>query len=194
MKSGNILLIGFMGVGKGRLARELAERTGYFAVDTDDLIESFANRKIRKIFAQDGEPYFRSLENKVGIWLENNVKDTIISTGGGFFAVENINSIGTVIFLNSGFDAILADMMNHPKAEKKVKKRPLFRDPVQARRLFETRQPLYAAKADITIDVEGKSAPEIADTLLHRFEGLLENRLDNDTSGSGPGCASGFCD
>ena len=44
----NIVLIGFMGVGKGRTARTLAEKTGMFAVDCDDLIESFANGKVRR--------------------------------------------------------------------------------------------------------------------------------------------------
>ena len=34
----NIILTGFMGVGKGRVARALVEKTGMFAIDTDDLI------------------------------------------------------------------------------------------------------------------------------------------------------------
>ena len=58
----NIVLIGFMGVGKGRIARMLAAKTGRFAVDCDDLIESFSNSKVKKIFAQFG----RSEERRVG--------------------------------------------------------------------------------------------------------------------------------
>ena len=54
----NIILIGFMGVGKGRVARALVGKTGMVAIDTDDLIESLVNMKIRKIFALHGEPYF----------------------------------------------------------------------------------------------------------------------------------------
>lgn len=42
----NIVLIGFMGVGKGRSARCLAAKTGRYALDCDDLIESSANSKI----------------------------------------------------------------------------------------------------------------------------------------------------
>ena len=30
------------------------------------------------------EPYFRSLKKKLHLWLEENVTNTIISTGGGF--------------------------------------------------------------------------------------------------------------
>ncbi|MDH3347229.1 MAG: shikimate kinase [Desulfobulbaceae bacterium] len=161
----NILLIGFMGVGKGRLARELAARTGYFILDTDDLIESFENTKIKKIFKNEGESYFRNLEQKVGNWLELHVSNTIISTGGGFFAVENLDRIGTVVFLKSDFETILSEMLTHPNAKKRMKKRPLFQDPKQAEKLFNTRQPLYTAKANIIIDVAGRQTEDIANEI-----------------------------
>ena len=169
MKEKNILLIGFMGVGKGRLARELAARTGFFALDTDDLIESFENRKIKKIFKEDGEPYFRGLEQQVANWLELHVSNTIISTGGGFFAVENLNRIGTVVYLKSDFDTILREMLEHPKAKKKIKKRPLFQDAKKAEELFTTRQPLYAAKADMVIDVPGRQPQDIASEITRHL-------------------------
>ncbi|MEA3548186.1 MAG: shikimate kinase [Thermodesulfobacteriota bacterium] len=167
MKTNNILLTGFMGVGKGRLARELVRMTGFFAIDTDDLIESFENRKIKKIFQTDGEAYFRNSEQKVADWLEKHVQNTIISTGGGFFAVTNLNRIGTVVYLQSDFDAIYEKMMAHPKADKKIKKRPLFQNPEQARELLQSRHPFYTDKADICINVAGKSSVDIAAELLN---------------------------
>ena len=54
----NIILIGFMGVGKGTVARALSRESKYFAIDTDDLIESLENRKIKEIFESEGESYF----------------------------------------------------------------------------------------------------------------------------------------
>ena len=169
MKAENILLIGFMGVGKGRLARELAARTDFIALDTDDLIVSLENRKIKKIFSQEGESYFRDIEQKVANWLELHVSNTIISTGGGFFAVENLNRIGTVVFLRSDFDTILKEMLDHPKSNKKIKKRPLFQDAKKAQQLFETRQPLYTAKADIIIDVAGRQSEDIASEITRHL-------------------------
>ena len=59
MKKNNFILIGFMGVGKGTVARALAKKTGLFCIDCDDLIESYANKKIKQIFADDGESEFR---------------------------------------------------------------------------------------------------------------------------------------
>ncbi|MBD3825105.1 MAG: shikimate kinase, partial [Epsilonproteobacteria bacterium] len=74
-----------MGVGKGSIAREIVKRAKVIAIDTDDLIESMENRRIKEIFEEEGEGYFRELEKRVAKWLEKSVDDTLISTGGGFY-------------------------------------------------------------------------------------------------------------
>lgn len=158
----NIILVGFMGVGKGRTARALAGVTDMYAVDCDDLIESYANLKIKKIFKLHGEKYFRKLEKKTAKWLEKNIRSTIISTGGGFINVPNLNAIGTVVYLHSDFTNIIAAIKAHPNGEKKIKKRPLLQDLDKARELFETRLPLYRQRSDFEIDVTGKTMDEVA--------------------------------
>ncbi len=166
---GNIVLIGFMGVGKGRTARMLAEKTGKFAVDCDDLIESFTNEKVKDIFACFGEPHFRKLEKKVAKWLKKHVENTIISTGGGFYNVPNIRKTGTVVYLHSDFDQIIAVIQAHPNAKKKIKKRPLLKDLDKARALFQQRLPLYRDIADIEIKVKRRSIEDIADEIIQRI-------------------------
>jgi shikimate kinase len=158
----NIILIGFMGVGKGRAARTLAAQTGRFAVDTDDLIESMTKMKIRDIFAAQGEVYFRQLEQQAANWLEQQVTGTIVSAGGGFFKVNNLKRLGQVIYLHSDLDGILATMRSHPNAEQKMKKRPLLQDLARAEALFAERLPLYRQAADVEIFVQGRNSAEIA--------------------------------
>lgn len=173
--SENILLIGFMGVGKGRTARALAAETGCFAVDTDDLIESFVKLKIRALFAQQGEPVFRKIEQQVGRWLEEHVQGTIVSTGGGFYMVENLNRIGKVVYLHSSLKGILQTIRSHPNAARKIKKRPLLQDMDKAKALFQQRLPLYRQAADYEVNVEGRKTSEVAaeiKTLLVR-DGVL---------------------
>ena len=169
MKS-NIVLIGFMGVGKGRTARMLAEKTGMFAVDCDDLIESFANEKVKKIFASYGEKHFRELEKQVAVWLEKRVSKTIVSTGGGFFNVPNIRKIGKIVYLHSEFDQILDGIYAHPNAKKKIKKRPLLQDLKNARALLEKRLPIYRDLADLEISVAESGIEEITDDIIRQFK------------------------
>jgi shikimate kinase len=167
--TGNIVLIGFMGVGKGRTARMLAEKTGNFAVDCDDLIESLTNMKVKKIFKIQGEPRFRELEHIVANWLAERVCDTIISTGGGFFKVPHIHRIGTVVYLHSEFDQILQAIHAHPKAAKKIKKRPLLQNLKKAEALFAERLPLYRGIADVEVQVGGRGIEEVTDEILQYY-------------------------
>jgi len=158
----NIILIGFMGVGKGTVARAYAKEYNAFCIDTDDLIESMENQKIKDIFNTEGEEYFRELEQKCAKWLSLSVKNSIISTGGGFFKVKDLKKIGPVILLDSSFDAILKRIVEHPNAQKKLAKRPLFQDPKEAKKLYKERVKEYKKVADIIINVENKAPNNIA--------------------------------
>lgn len=166
MSKGNIVFIGFMGVGKGTVARAVVARSDYFAVDTDDLIESIENTKVKNIFEQNGEEYFRALEKKCALWCENNLKNTIISTGGGFYRQENINKIGKVVYLESGFDKIIEALKNAPNSKNKFKKRPLLSNLKEAKTLYDKRVREYEKVADITVNVEDWDIKRIVKEVL----------------------------
>jgi len=166
----NIVLIGFMGVGKGSVAREVAKHSDYIAIDTDDIIESMENKKIKKIFEEEGEKYFRKLEKHVAKWLEKSVHDTLVSTGGGFYKQENLQKIGTIVLLDSPFDAIIRRIKEHPNAVKKLKKRPLLSNLKEAEKLYNERRPHYLRLADIVVDVTDKSAEDCAKELLKKVK------------------------
>jgi len=166
----NIVLIGFMGVGKGSVAREIVKLSSLVALDTDDIIESMENRRIKKIFAEEGEEYFRALEQKVALWLQKEVEGTLISTGGGFFKVPNLKKIGTIVYLSAPFDTIHNRILAHPDAAKKLRKRPLFQDIEKAKKLYEERSALYKKVADIIIDVSDKELGDIAKEILKKVK------------------------
>ena len=219
MKKNNIILIGFMGVGKGTVARAMVkevQEVGFashfredgkeevcgngtlvpyknkagtevpvpndgkeeaginshfqYVIDTDDLIESMENRAIKKIFAVDGEAYFRNLEKKTALWLEESVENTIISTGGGFYRQENLKNIGTVIYLKSSFDGILKRIKKAPNAKNKLKKRPLLQNKKEAMKLYDTRVKEYERVADIIVDVENRDLEFIVKEILGQIK------------------------
>ncbi len=150
-----------MGVGKGTTARAFAEKYRIFNIDTDDIIESKENRKIKKIFENDGEAYFRSCEQQTANWIESNVDNTLISCGGGFYKVNNLSGLGLVVLLDAPFEWIYDRIVKSDNADKKLKKRPLFSKPQAAKKLYNERETIYREIADLIIDVKDKSTEKI---------------------------------
>ncbi|MFQ3647522.1 MAG: shikimate kinase [Anaerolineae bacterium] len=78
----SIVLTGFMGTGKSTVALLLADRLDRLVVDMDTLIEQRTGWPIARIFAERGEPFFRTLEH--ALCLELSLRDElVIATGGG---------------------------------------------------------------------------------------------------------------
>ncbi len=161
MKKDNIILIGFMGVGKGTTARAYAKKYGIYNIDTDDLIESKENRTIPKIFKKKGEAYFRKLEQETADWIECCVCGTLISCGGGFYQVKNLKKLGTVVLLDASYDWIYHRLSTAKNAKNKLAKRPLFAEPKKAKKLYAQREKAYKKVADLVVNVEGKSLDEV---------------------------------
>lgn len=169
MRKNNLILIGFMGVGKGTIARALVKASNFYAIDTDDLIESLQNKRIKKIFKDEGEDYFRKLEKNTALWLEKNVNNTIISTGGGFYKQDNLRKIGTIIYLKSSFDGILKRINEAPNAKAKLKKRPLLKDLEEAKKLYDLRIKEYEKISNLIINVENRDINTIIEEILGKI-------------------------
>ncbi len=156
----NIIVIGFMGVGKGTTARAFSKRYGTYIIDTDDLIESKENKEVKKIFEKKGEAYFRQQEQVTADWIEKCVKGTLISCGGGFYKVDNLKKLGTVVLLDASFEWIYNRLKTAKNSEQKLAKRPLFQEPKKAKKLYEEREKAYKKLADVVVDVENMSLDE----------------------------------
>jgi len=161
----NIILIGFMGVGKGTIARAYARTHGVFNIDTDDIIESKENKEVKKIFDKMGEAYFRALEQETANWIESSVTNTLISCGGGFYKVNNLKSLGRVVLLDASFEWIHKRLKNAKNAKAKLAKRPLFNKEEEAKKLYNERAKLYREVADVILDVESLSIKDIVEMI-----------------------------
>ncbi len=143
-----------MGVGKGTTARAFTKKYGTYIIDTDDLIESKENKEVKKIFEKKGEAYFRAQEQVTADWIEKCVTGTLISCGGGFYKVNNLKKLGTVVLLDASFDWIHNRLKTAKNAKSKLAKRPLFSDEKKAKKLYNEREKAYRKVADVIIDVE----------------------------------------
>ena len=78
-----VFLIGFMGVGKSYLARELGKRMDYSILDLDHEVEAIYDDSITNIFQVKGEEYFRKIEHETLQRIIEQGGKKIISCGGG---------------------------------------------------------------------------------------------------------------
>jgi len=137
-----------MGSGKSTIGRLLAKENEAYFLDTDSMIESLEGKSIVDIFHDSGEAYFRALENETVHWLKNNVQNAIISAGGGMLVYcEELKKVGKIIYLDVPFEVIRSRMNS-----KELDKRPLFKDAIEAEKIYNERDSVYREKADIVLD------------------------------------------
>jgi shikimate kinase len=163
----NIVLIGLMGAGKSTVARLLSERTGYAAVDTDDVVEERAGRPITEIFAEEGEAGFRRLEAQVVCdLLGDRDHERVLSLGGGAVTSEPVRDalVGhRVVWLRVEPRTLIGRL-----DPDEVAGRPLLAgDPIATlTRLDREREPYHRAVATLTIDVDDLDPDEVADAIV----------------------------
>jgi len=162
----NLILIGFMGVGKSSLGRLLAKKLNLKFFDTDFILEKKTKMKVFEIFNKKGEPYFRNLEKKVVLNLLNK-KNSVISLGGGAFnekvmKVAQKNSV--TIWLNWSAKTLIDRI-------KKNNKRPVASNLSnnQLKDLLINRSKIYS-KANYKIECENMEKTEIIDKIVHSLK------------------------
>lgn len=86
----NIVLIGFMGVGKTTIGELIAQKLFREFIDIDQVIERKFNMSIPELFQKKGEKGFREIERDITIDYATNKKMKVLSLGGGAFSQEDI--------------------------------------------------------------------------------------------------------
>ena len=108
-KARNIALIGMPGCGKSTAGRLLAQATGRSFIDIDEVIETAAGKTIPRIFAEDGEEVFRSLETRA-LSDAGKKSGAVIATGGGVVTRQEnyglLRQNSLIVYLERGLDEL----------------------------------------------------------------------------------------
>lgn len=160
-----VFLCGFMGCGKTTAGKLAAKKLGYAYADTDEMIVKQENRSIPEIFAESGEPYFRSIEAETVKSMCG--KNAVVSCGGGALlndcTAEVAKKNGIVIFLDVPFEVCyerIKNDSNRPIAASSDKEELLER--------YNNRHEIYLKNSDVRIDCCGtplENAEKIADAV-----------------------------
>ncbi len=170
----NIVLTGFMGVGKNTNGKKLAKELGLKFVNTDDIIEKEEGITITQIFKKFGEKHFRELEKEVVKKVAQR-KDQVISTGGGVVLdrenISNLKKNGVIIYLWASPEVIRERM-------KKETHRPLLEGVNREKRieeLLDYRKPFYKKSADYIVDTSHLTVEKIVEKILKylRFQQII---------------------
>jgi shikimate kinase len=160
-----VFLVGPMGTGKSTTGRNLSEKLDFDFYDTDKLIEKAEGRKIKDIFEQDGEDYFRQKESEA-LSETKTLRNVVIATGGGIVEKEEnrllLKNEDKVIFLDSTPE-------RQYERTKDSKKRPLLNDGDSLeilKKLYEKRFNLYETVSKIKISMDNLNTEEILKKII----------------------------
>ena len=152
----NLVLIGMPGSGKSAVGKILTETTGKPLADTDLLIVEKAGKPIPEIFREDGEPAFRDLESEIIRELSLQGGQVISTGGGAVLRPENVTLLrqnGRLFWLDRDPDCLVP-----------TDDRPLADTSEKMKKLYQEREPVYRASADVIIPVFG--TPENTASLI----------------------------
>jgi shikimate kinase len=165
----NLVLTGFMGVGKSITGKLLSEELHRAFFDTDALIEKKIGLSISMIFEKFGEKEFRQMESEIIRTLLQQERPSVISCGGG--AVLNPSNIkllgnkGIIINLYASpeviYDRIKSDLT-----------RPLLKreNPLdEIKRLLELRKEVYS-DCDYAFNTDGLTPRQVVNNILNSLD------------------------
>ena len=129
----NICIMGLMGSGKTIIGRDLSKYLNIKFFDTDNEIELKTKKSIERIFLENGEMYFREIEEKICIELLT-YDNCVISLGGGSIINKKIREEIKKNSYSIYLEVKLDNLLNRLKSSKK---RPLLNNSINKSETLE---------------------------------------------------------
>ena len=161
-----VTLVGMAGAGKSTLGELLARQLEWGQLDTDRYLESYYSISLQQIMDTYGLDEFLHIEEHLVSKL--NLTRTVISTGGsviyGKAAMEQLKKLGLVVLLDIDEPTFIKRVGNGENRGLAIAPGTTMRD------LYNDRQPLYRAAADIVVSTDKNTPEECVNQILEHID------------------------
>ncbi|WP_413854141.1 shikimate kinase [Candidatus Ruminimicrobium bovinum] len=168
----NIVLIGFMGVGKTTTGQLISEKLSVAFFDTDKIIEQTTDMSVSELFEKLGEKEFRKYETEV-VNLLSNAEGCVISCGGGIVLnkknIDLLSKNGIIIYLKASIDTIVKRISSD-------KTRPIIaamENPKKEIELLFNKRKNFYENNNFSLDVDSLTPDEISDKIINAVKDIL---------------------
>ena len=165
----NLVLIGMMGSGKSSIGKILSKKLEFEFIDTDNKIEEIEKKTISEIFNNNGEKYFRNIEEVVSL-KSLQLNNKVIALGGGGYINPIIRKYTLEKCISVWLDWKNETLINRIKNSKK---RPLAMklDNLELQKLIINRSMIYNL-SDYKINCDKLDKGQIAEKIIKLYENL----------------------
>ena len=164
----NIVLIGFMGVGKTTIGKRVAAKLKIDFYDTDEAIAKCEKMPVHALIKKKGARYFEGAQRFAVSTLAQN-SGVLISTGGDTvtdnFNLEALQKNGILVWLKATPETV------YKNTRHSISKRPDLESVSldELSEMIKKREPFYE-KADITVCVDHDSIDDVVDKIVSEYK------------------------
>jgi shikimate kinase len=161
----HLILVGISGAGKSTVGVAVAERLGRTFMDLDREIERREQATVAELFAEKGEPYFRTKERELTEEL-SKMGNMVLAPGGGWITNSDVVGLlcppGRLVYLKVRPETAIA-RLGDERATRPLLMRP---DPLgELKRMLLQREPMFA-KAHHVIETEKLKVQQVVEEVV----------------------------
>ena len=163
----NLVLIGMMGSGKSSIGKILSKKLEFEFIDTDNKIEEIEKKTISEIFNNNGEKYFRNIEEVISL-KSLQLNNKVIALGGGGYINPIIRKYTLKKCISVWLDWKNETLINRIKNSKK---RPLAMklNNLELQKLIIKRSMMYNL-SDYKINCDKLDKMQIVEKIIKLYE------------------------
>lgn len=164
----NIVLIGFMGVGKTTIGRRTASKLGIDFYDTDEYIKKCEKMPAGELLKKKGAKYFEGAQRFAVMNIADN-RNCLISTGGNTvcdeYNKELLKKDALTVWLRAKAETVFENVKNSRNKRPEISGASLE----EIKKLIDEKAQFYE-DCDVIIDVDETEVDDVCEKIIQEYK------------------------